>query len=134
MSAKKKAGGISAANLAFYDRLVATDPTLSRKGVTVPYTSVSGKMFSYLDERGELRLRLPQVERDAFMKKYRTKPVVQHGVAMTDWVAVPTSVLGRTAELKPWLVRSRAYAEQLGAKKAPKVTAKDRGASRRGGA
>jgi hypothetical protein len=42
------------------------------------------------------------------MKKYRTKPVVQHGVVMKDFVAVPSALLARTAELKPYLAISRA--------------------------
>ncbi len=125
MTAKKKvrASAIPAAKLALYEALVATDPSIERKGVTVPYTSISGKMFSFLSPTGDLRLRLPPDEREAFMKKYRTKPVVTHGVDMEDWVAVPAALLTRTAELRPYLARSRAYADKLGTKR-PKTTAK----------
>ena len=35
------------AKVALYDRLIATDPTLERKGATVPYASVNGKMFTF---------------------------------------------------------------------------------------
>jgi len=89
MSAKKERTAIPAAKLALYDKLLATVPSLERKGATIPYTSTDGKMFTYLTPSGDLRLRLPALERDAFMKKYRTKPVIQHGVLMKDWVAVP---------------------------------------------
>ena len=34
------------AKVALYDRLIATDPTLERKGATLPYTSINGKMFT----------------------------------------------------------------------------------------
>lgn len=34
--------------VALYERLVATDPRVERKGVTMPYTSVNGHMFSFL--------------------------------------------------------------------------------------
>ena len=40
------------AKVALYDRLIATDPNLERKGATVPYTSVNGKMFTYLSKTG----------------------------------------------------------------------------------
>jgi len=116
MSAKKATSAIQAAKLALYDSLLATEPGIERKGATIPYTSANGKMFTYLSSRGELRLRLPSEEREAFMTKYRTKPVVQHGVLMKDWVAVPAALFARIAELKPYLKKSRAYAVQLGAR------------------
>lgn len=113
----KATSAIPAAKLARYDKLIATDPSIERKGVTIPYTSVNGKMFTYLSPTGDLRLRLPQDERDAFIKKYRTKLAVSNGVVMKDFVAVPPGLLARTAELKPYLGISRAYAERLGTKK-----------------
>jgi hypothetical protein len=122
MSARKKANGIPAAKLALYDRPLATDPTIERKGATIPYTSASGKMFTYLSLTGDLRLRLPDEERAAFTTKYRTKPVVQHGVVMKDWVAVPPALLKRPAELKPYLGVSVAYAVQLGTSKSARAT------------
>jgi hypothetical protein len=116
MSAKKERSAIPAAKLAVYDKLLATVPGVERKGATIPYTSTDGKMFTYLTPSGDLRLRLPAAERDAFMKSYRTKPVIQHGVLMKDWVAVPPALFARGAELKPYLEKSRTYARQLGAK------------------
>ena len=122
MSAKKTTSAIPGAKLALYDRLLATEPSIERKGATIPYTSANGKMFTYLSPRGDLRVRLPDEERTAFMKKYRTKPVVQHGVVMRDWVAVPPGLFARAAELKPYLAISRAYAARLGTKKGPSAT------------
>src|SRR5207248_8101129 len=108
MSAKKKPSTIPAAKLALYEKLIATDPGIERKGATIPYTSTNGKMFSYLSPSGDLRLRLPDEDRATFMKKYRSKPVVQSGVVMKDWVGVPNALFARTAELKPYLAMSRA--------------------------
>ena len=122
MSAKKKTSAIPAAKIALYDRLLATDPTIERKGATIPYTSTNGKMFSYLSPSGDLRLRLPNEDRVAFMKKYRAKPVIQSGVVMKDWVGVPSALFARTAELKPYLAISRAYAARLGTKNEPSAT------------
>jgi hypothetical protein len=119
----KKTNTIPAAKVALYDKLIAADPSVERKGATVPYTSANGKMFTYLSPTGDLRLRLPEHERDAFMKKYRTKLAVSYGVVMKEFVAVPPGLFARTAELKPYLATSRAYAERLGAKRGTKRAA-----------
>ena len=116
VTAKKKAIAIPAAKLALYEKLIATDPTIERKGATVPYTSSNGKMFTFLSPTGELRIRLPDDERAAFMKKYRAKLAVSHGVVLKDFVAVPAPLLARTSALRPYLGISRAYAERLGPK------------------
>jgi hypothetical protein len=117
VATKKPTSTIPAAKLALYEKLIATDPNIERKGATIPYTSANGKMFTYLSPTGDLRLRLPPDEREAFMKKYKTKVVVQHGVVMKDFVAVPPGLFGRTAELKKYLAISRGFAEQLGTKR-----------------
>ncbi|HEY6203780.1 MAG TPA: hypothetical protein VI056_12155 [Candidatus Limnocylindria bacterium] len=117
MAARKPTSAIPAAKLALYDKLIATDPKIERKGATIPYTSANGKMFTYLSPTGDLRLRLPPDERESFMKKYKTKVVVQHGVVMKDFVAVPSELFARTGELKKYLAISRGFAEQLGTKK-----------------
>ena len=122
MSVKKATSSIPAAKLALYERLLATEPSIERKGATIPYTSANGKMFTYLSPSGDLRLRLPAEEREAFMKKYATKPVVQHGVLMKDWVAVPAALSAQIAELKPYLGISRAYAVRLGTSKGARPT------------
>jgi hypothetical protein len=45
--------------LKLYEKLVATNPNVQRKGDTVPYTSLNGHMFSNLSKEGKLALRLP---------------------------------------------------------------------------
>jgi hypothetical protein len=116
VTAKKKASAIPAAKLALYEKLIATDPTIERKGATIPYTSSNGKMFTFLSPTGELRIRLPDDERAAFMKKHRAKLAVSHDVVLKDFVAVPAPLLARTSALRPYLGISRAYAERLGPK------------------
>jgi len=120
MGTKKGTSAAPAATITRYDKLVASDPSVERKGATMPYTSVSGKMFSFLSSDGVVALRLPDGEREAFLKKYRAKLAVSHDTVLVDWVAVPPSLLTKTAELKPYFRKSRAYAETLGAKRAPK--------------
>ena len=49
-----------AASLASYEKLVATNTKVERKGATMPYTSLNGHMFSLLTREGWLALRLPR--------------------------------------------------------------------------
>jgi hypothetical protein len=76
---KAAAGTAPAAKIALYDKLVATNPKVERKGATVPYTSLNGHMFSYLSKEGKLALRLPPGEREAFLKKYKAKLCEAYG-------------------------------------------------------
>ena len=55
-----------------YDKLIASNPNIERKGVTMPYTSVNGHMFTILSKTGSLGLRLPKDERKDFLEKYHT--------------------------------------------------------------
>jgi hypothetical protein len=59
---------------------------------------------------------LPAGEREAFLKKYRTKLSVQYGVVMKEYVEVPDSLLKKTAELAKVFAVSVAYVNGLKAK------------------
>ncbi len=72
-----------------YDELILLFPEIERKGKTLPYTSVNGNMFSFLSKEGELSIRLPENERELFIKKYKSQLSVQHGVVMKEYVVVP---------------------------------------------
>jgi hypothetical protein len=72
--------------LALYEKLVATNPKVERQGATVPYTSLNGHMFSYLSKEGKLQLRLPDGEREAFLKKYKTKLCEAYGKIQPEYV------------------------------------------------
>jgi hypothetical protein len=88
--------------LELYEKLVATNPKVERKGATVPYTSLNGHMFSYLSKEGRLELRLPEAEREAFLKKYKAKLCQAYGVVQPDYVEVPDALLASTRELKKY--------------------------------
>jgi TfoX/Sxy family transcriptional regulator of competence genes len=107
-------------NLALYERLVATNKSVQRKGAAMPYTSVNGHMFSFLTNTGKLALRLPAEERDAFLKKFKTKLCEQHGSVLKEYVEVPHSILVKTPELKKYFDVSYAYVASL----KPKPTTK----------
>ena len=103
--------------LALYEALVATRPGLAREGKTMPYTSVNGHMFSFLTPTGTLALRLPAPDRTAFLDRYRTALVEQHGHVLPEYVAVPADLLGRVNELRPYFDRSFDHVSSLRPKK-----------------
>jgi len=109
-----------AANLALYEKLVATNPKVKRKGDTMPYTSLNGHMFSLLTKEGWLALRLPSEAREAFLKKYKTKLCEQYGIVMKEYVQVPDALLKRTQELAEFFDLSYEYVGSLKPKKITK--------------
>src|SRR5262249_48352487 len=68
----KAAAAAPAEKVALYEKLVATNPKVERKGATMPYTSLNGHMFSYLSKEGKMALRLADADREAFLQKYKT--------------------------------------------------------------
>lgn len=113
---------IPPAKLELYEKLVATQPGIERKGGTLPYTSLNGHMFSFLTPDGTLALRLPADTREEFLRRYKTKLVEQHGAVMKEYVSVPYSLLKKTKELAPYLAQSVVYIKSL----KPKPTKKSR--------
>jgi TfoX/Sxy family transcriptional regulator of competence genes len=112
---------IPADKLAFYEKLVATNPHVDRKGAALPYTSVNGHMFSVLTPAGKLALRLGADERESFLKRFRTQLCQQHGTILKEYVEVPDSLLKKTAELKEFFDQSYAYASALPPKPSKKL-------------
>jgi len=111
--ARAKASKIPADKLELYEKLLATNPAIERKGDVHPYTSLNGHMFSYLDQTGIMGLRLPQEEVEAFLKKYKTTLFKSYGVVKKDYVTVPDALLKNTKELKRYLQISYNYAKTL---------------------
>jgi hypothetical protein len=114
---------IPAAKLALYEKLLATNPNVERKGATNPYTSCNGHMFTHLAPPGILAIRLSPEDAGAFIKKYKTKPFEAYGVVKKDWVVVPDALLAKTAELRPYFDRSFEFVQTL----KPKAAAKKAG-------
>jgi hypothetical protein len=100
-------------NLERYERLVATIRAVERKGVTLPYTSDNGHMFSFVAEDGTVVLRLAADDRSAFMERYDARLHEAHGTVMREYVSVPDALADDTTSLSPWFERSRAYVAGL---------------------
>jgi hypothetical protein len=103
-----------------YEKLIATNPRVERKGATIPYTSHNGHMFSMLTKADQVAIRLPAAARAAFLKTYKTHLCEQYGVVQPEFVIVPESLLTKTAELKRHFDASFAYV----ASKKPKPTSR----------
>ncbi len=73
-------------------------------------------MFSFLSKDGKLNIRLPETDREDFIRKFKTKLSVQHGVTMKEYVVVPESLLKKTSELQIYLHRSFEYVKTLKSK------------------
>ncbi len=99
--------------LKLYEKLVATNPKVERKGATVPYTSLNGHMFSYLAKSGALALRLPEGVRETFLKKYKTTLCREYGVVQKEYAMVPDELLRKTKTLKTYFDASYAYVASL---------------------
>ena len=118
--ATKKANAKPSAKEALYDKLIATNPAIERKGDTNPYTSYNGHMFTLLLKGETLGIRLPEKEREVFLKKYTTTLMEAYGTVLIEYAQVPDDLLKKTNELKPWLNASYAYIKTL----KPKATKK----------
>jgi len=113
MSSAKKPD-IPENKLALYDKLIATHPEIERKGAANPYTSVNGHMFTLmLGPSGTMALRLPEGEREQFLRKYTTTLYEAYGTVMKEYVTVPDTLLKKTKELEKYLALSYAYVKTL---------------------
>ena len=108
--------------LQLYEKLVATNPSVKRKGAAVPYTSLNGHMFSYMSKKGKLALRLPPDQREVFLKKYNAKLCDVYGVIQPEYVEVPAWLLSSTRELKKFFDAGYSYVASL----KPRPTARKR--------
>src|ERR1700675_64326 len=122
MTSQKKRP-IPAETIALYEKGVATLPGVERKGAANPFTALNGNMFSLLSAVTEtMALRLPKDEREAFLKKYKSKLFEVYGAVMKEYVTVPDALLRNTKELQKYMTVSYEYAKTL----KPKASRKKR--------
>jgi TfoX/Sxy family transcriptional regulator of competence genes len=108
-----KKSRIPATKLDLYDKLIATHPEIERKGAANPYTSLNGHMFTILHDSRSLAIRLPEDEREEFLKKHKTTLFKAYGAVMKEYVAVPDALLENTKELQKYLELSYEYVKKL---------------------
>lgn len=113
---------IPTATLELYEKLVASNPKVVRKGKAMPYTSLNGHMFSFITAEHQVALRLSAKDREAFLEKYKSAICEQHGRVMKEYVLVPHSLLKKTDELTEYFDQSFACISSL----KPKATARSR--------
>jgi hypothetical protein len=118
--AKKPEPHAPAEIVALYEKLIATNPKVERKGAAFPYTSRSGHMFSQLTRDGQMILKLPPDVLEKFLKTYKTQLSVQYGVVQKEFAVVPPALLTKTAELRKYFDLSFDYVGSL----KPKPTAR----------
>jgi TfoX/Sxy family transcriptional regulator of competence genes len=77
-------------------------------------------MFTLLHQ-SRLAIRLPEHEREKFLKKYKTSLFEAYGTVMKEYVAVPDNLLPKTKELKKYLELSYSYSKTLKPKQTKKT-------------
>jgi hypothetical protein len=111
MAVKKDA--IDSKKLELFKALVTTVKGLELKGASMPYVSVNGHMFSFLDKDGNLALRLAEDEREKFILKYNSRLFPAHGTVLKEYVEVPPKLLKDFPNLKPYFLLSHKYVSTL---------------------
>lgn len=96
-----------------YDKLVAANPDIERKGKTMPYTSANGYMFSLLNKDGEIGIRLPKATQKKLAEQYQAGPFKSHGATMRDYVCMNKSLLNDFDQLSALLKEGHQYVLSL---------------------
>ena len=122
MAGKKEKSNISPELLKIYDQLLSTIPSVERRGASMPYTSSNGHMFSFISPEGKMGLRLPEAEREDFIKIFRVQLFMAHGTVLKEYVTVPEKLLKDIKSLKKYFKISYGYVKSL----KPKPTTKKR--------
>ena len=118
MPARKKSS-IPDNILKVYDKMIEALEGIERKGATMPYTSLNGHMFSFLDAEGRLSLRLSTESREAFIDRHQTKLAEQHGAILKEYVVVPDELFQNVRSMKEYFRESYEYVKSMKPKKAP---------------
>ena len=102
--------------LDLYRRLLEDTPGVAEKSnFGSAYTAVNGNMYSMISKHGVVGIRLPKVEREAFMAHYETD-LFRGDPAWPpakEFVAVPDALLADTDALRPHLELAYRYALTL---------------------
>jgi hypothetical protein len=89
---------------------------LERLGKTMPYTSLNGNMFSYVDKDGSVAIRFSKPDLERLLKDHDAEMMVSYGAVMKEYLKVPEAVVTNSGELLKWMKLSFKYAKTLKAK------------------
>ena len=84
MNTNKSKNSVPEERLELCDNLLATNPDIKRKGGTMPYTSINGHMFSFLNQQGTMGLRFSKENIEAFIQKFKTRLIEPYGRIIKD--------------------------------------------------
>jgi len=106
--------------LVYYNKLISQLENVDRKGKSMPYTSINGHMFSFLDKEGEIGLRLPKDLIENLKSLYHAEIMIQHGRTMKEFVKIPQNLIDNLEALTLYFQNSIDYVSSL----KPKVSKK----------
>lgn len=95
------------------DKSKADFPDQKRKGKKSAYTSMNGHMFSYLEEKGSIAIRLSKEDRLKALDKYDLKLAEAHNTIMKEYVSFPLEMLLNTRLINAQFKKSLAYVASL---------------------
>ena len=103
-----------------YIKLIEQHTEAEIKGANMLYTSMNGNMYSLVSKEGQIGLRLPKEDREAFVEKYNTTLLHTYGAVMREYVTIPDNMLTKTKTLQKYFDICHEYAKTL----KPKPTTK----------
>lgn len=113
MPTKKAKSNIPPKKLEQYKKMINAFPSIEMKGATMPYTSINGHMFSFLDKEGMLGLRLPKEERAKFIDEHKTTLCEAHGTVLKEYVLVPDDLFVVIKKVEKYFSISIEYVTNL---------------------
>jgi len=70
-------------------------------------------LFSHLTPTGAFAIRLPDAEREEFLRRYKTTLFEAYGVVKKDWAVVPDTLLRDTKALGRYFLASYEHVKTL---------------------
>lgn len=86
---------------------------MERKGVSIPYTSMNGNMYTMLRKDAVLGIRLSKEDGNAFMEEYKSKPFENYGSLIKEYVEVPSHVFMDTELMSKYMNMTHQYGKTL---------------------
>ncbi len=121
---KNTASAAPARETVLYAAAVAATAGAELKGASMPYTSVNGNMYSFLDKRGVMAIRLGSKDYETFLAEFAANPYLHEtGTVLKEYVTAPASLLKDPKKAAAWLGKSLAYARTLKPKPSKKKAA-----------